>query len=159
MPDIEIENLDPELPEAQALLAASDAFYIDLYPAESNHLESSADLKADNVIFVGCRVGATLVATGAAKLMQDDGRYAEIKRVYVLQGFRGRGLSRAIMRHLEREIRARGVSVCRLETGIRQPEALALYRKLGYVERGPYGAYVEDPLSVFMQKNLDGGSA
>jgi putative acetyltransferase len=42
----------------------------------------------------------------------------------------------------------------RLETGVRQPEALGLYRKLGYRERGPFGAYKPDPLSVFMEKRV-----
>ncbi len=158
MPDPVIEPLDPELPEVRALIAAADEFYTGLYPSESNHLESSDDLKADNVLFVGCRVGGSLVASGAAKIMRDDGCYAEIKRVYVVEGYRGQGLSLAIMRHLEARIRERGIGICRLETGIRQPEALGLYRKLGYVERGPYGTYAEDPLSVFMEKRLHGGA-
>ena len=42
----------------------------------------------------------------------------------------------------------------RLETGTKQPEAIALYRKFGYVERGPFGAYKPDPLSIFMEKRL-----
>jgi putative acetyltransferase len=42
----------------------------------------------------------------------------------------------------------------RLETGVLQTEALGLYRRLGYQERGPYGDYETDPLSVFMEKRL-----
>jgi putative acetyltransferase len=42
----------------------------------------------------------------------------------------------------------------RLETGIHQPEALGLYRAAGFVERGPFGPYRPDPLSVFMEKPL-----
>ena len=56
------------------------------------------------------------------------------------------------MHDLEGELEVRGVTLFRLETGIKQPEALGLYRKLGYRERGPFGAYVADPLSVFMEK-------
>ena len=41
-----------------------------------------------------------------------------------------------------------------LETGIRQPEAIALYRSFGYAERGPFGAYKPDPFSLFMEKRL-----
>jgi putative acetyltransferase len=59
------------------------------------------------------------------------------------------------MCYLETELRKRGVSLFRLETGIRQPEALGLYRKLGYRERGPFGSYRPDPLSVFMEKQFD----
>ena len=42
----------------------------------------------------------------------------------------------------------------RLETGIHQAEALALYRRAGYAERGPFGEYAPDPLSHFFEKNI-----
>ncbi len=151
-PEAAIEHLDPDVAEVQALIAASDAFYDGLYPAESTHLESSADLKRPDVLFIGCRLDGKLVATGAAKIMQDDGTYAEIKRVFVLEQYRGRGLSRKIMQFLETELERRGIRLFRLETGIKQPEALGLYRKLGYRERTPFGSYRPDPLSVFMEK-------
>jgi putative acetyltransferase len=38
--------------------------------------------------------------------------------------------------------------------GVSQPEALGLYRKLGYAERGPFGRYKSDPLSVFLEKKI-----
>lgn len=151
---MEIEYLDPDSAEVQQLIAASDAYYVDLYPAESNHLESSTDLKRPNVLFIGGRLDGRLIASGAAKIMQDDGHYAEVKRVFVLDEYRGRGLSNAIMQYLETELRARGVTLFRLETGVRQPEALGLYRKLGYHERAPFGCYKADPLSVFMEKQV-----
>jgi len=157
MSDGGIEALDPDDAEVQSLIAASDAFYEGLYPAESNHLEAADDLKKPNVLFIGCRVDGKLVASGAAKLMRDDGRYAEIKRVFVVEQYRGRGLSAKIMQHLESELQERGVDLFRLETGVLQPEALGLYRKLGYRERGPFGAYAPDPLSVFMEKSAHSG--
>lgn len=153
-PEMQVEELDPDAEDVRALIAASDAYYGGLYPAESNHLESGEDLKRDGVLFVGCRSGGRLVASGAAKLMRDDGDYAEIKRVFVLEPYRGRGLSNLIMQYLETELIRRGVDTCRLETGVRQPEALGLYRKLGYREREAFGAYRPDPLSVFMEKRL-----
>ena len=156
MPEPRIEILDPASADVCALIAASDAFYLDLYPPASNHLESVDDLGAENVLLVGCRVDGELVASGAAKCMRDDGDYAEIKRVFVLPEFRGRGLSQAIMAHLEAEFARRGICLFRLETGTRQPAALNLYRKLGYRERGPFGAYRPDPLSVFMEKRVAG---
>ena len=154
MPSTDIEYLDPDSAEVQALIALSDAYYVDLYPAESNHLESSDDLKNANVLFVGCRIDEELVASGAAKMMRNDGNYAEIKRVFVLDDYRGQGLSNRIMLFLESELQDRGVSLFRLETGIKQPQALGLYRKLGYKECGPYGSYQPDPLSVFMEKRV-----
>ena len=154
MPDIVIEDLDPGAPEAGAIIAACDAYYSELYPAESNHLESPERLARPDMLFIGCRVDGRLAASGAAKIMHDDGTYAEIKRVFVLDEYRGQGLSLRIMEYLEAEIEKQGVTLLRLETGIYQPAARSLYHKLGYHERGPFGAYVEDPLSVFMEKRI-----
>ena len=64
------------------------------------------------------------------------------------------GFASDVVRCLERYLSAKGVTVARLEAGPRQREALSLYRKLGYTERGPFGSYKPDPLCVFMQKNL-----
>lgn len=55
---------------------------------------------------------------------------------------------------IENHLIDQGICRIRLEAGIYQPEALGLYRRLGYVERGPYGDYAPDPLSVFMEKQL-----
>jgi putative acetyltransferase len=87
--------------------------------------------------------------------LSDDGRYGELKRVFVLESHRGKGYSKAIMEKLEGHLKSSGIALARLETGIRQPEALGLYKRLGYVERAPFGAYVADPLSIFMEKRLD----
>ena len=91
--------------------------------------------------------------------MQDDGHYGEIKRVFVLPEHRGKGLARAIMATLESLLRREGTALARLETGVAQPEALGLYRSLGYRERAPFGTYRPDPLSVFMEKVLQSQGA
>ena len=159
MPEPRIELLDPDAAEVRRIIDAADDYYRRLYPAESNHLESIDDLKRPGMLFVGCRVDGRLTASGAAKIMTDDGTYGEIKRVFVLDDYRGRGLSYRIMDYLEARLREQGIGLFRLETGIHQPEAIGLYRKLGYRERGPFGAYVVDPLSVFMEKRVAGPAA
>ena len=59
------------------------------------------------------------------------------------------------MDRIEDEARAAGMTVARLETGIHQPEAIGLYRKLGYALRDAFGDYpTDDPNSVFMEKRL-----
>jgi putative acetyltransferase len=150
-----IEPTDPESDGARALIALSDAYMTTLYPAESNHLESASALKAPNVLFLGCFLQDQLVGCGAVKILSNDGRYGELKRVFVLESHRGKGYSKAIMEKLEGHLKSSGIALARLETGISQPEALGLYKRLGYVERAPFGAYVEDPLSIFMEKRLD----
>lgn len=151
-----ILDLDPHTAAAGHLLALSDAYMASLYPSESNHMESAQALAADNVVFVGLYDGDLLAGCGAVKIMADDGVYGEIKRVFVLESQRGRGYSKQIMAHLEQVLGTRAVPLARLETGISQPEALALYRSLGYVPRAPFGRYAADPLSVFMEKQLAG---
>jgi putative acetyltransferase len=146
--------LDPWSLAAQQLLAQSDAYMASLYPAESNHLEGPAELAQPHVWFIGLTLDDQVVACGAVKRMHDDGDYGEIKRVFVRPAYRGRGLSRTIMDVLETHLRSQACGCARLETGIHQPEALALYRRLGYVERGPFGSYRPDPLSLFMEKRL-----
>ncbi len=107
-----------------------------------------------NVLFIGGYVGEELVACGAVKLLHDDGSYGEIKRMFVRDAHRGKGYSRLILQHLEAHLKEASIELARLETGVSQPEALGLYRSLGYVEREPFGAYRADPLSVFMEKQV-----
>jgi putative acetyltransferase len=146
--------VDPTSAGARRLIALSDAYMTALYPAESNHFESPEALAGAKVRFVGIHAAGQLIACGGVKLMDDDGAYGEIKRVFVLPEHRGKGLARAIMAALEMQLRRERLRLARLETGIHQPQALTLYRKLGYVERTPFGAYRPDPLSVFLEKPL-----
>jgi putative acetyltransferase len=150
-----VTPVDPTSAGARRLIALSDACMGALYPAESNHFESPEALAAANARFIGIHEAGQLIACGGVKLMDDDGVYGEIKRVFVLPEHRGKGLARALMAALEIQLRRERLRLARLETGISQPEALALYRKLGYVDRKPFGAYRPDPLSVFMEKQLD----
>lgn len=149
-----IEPLNPYSAAATKLLAMSDAYTASLYPAESNHMANPDTLAQSHVHFLGVTVDQTVAACGAVKVMHDDGHYGEIKRLFVLPEFRGRGLSRALMVALESHLQSLQIEWVRLETGIHQPEALALYRQMGYRERGPFGAYRLDPYSVFMEKRL-----
>ena len=153
---IRLETLDPGHPDAQALMARSEALMSALYPAESNHFEPADGLRAPGGSFFGVWRGEVLLGCGGVKFYAgaDEPPYGEIKRLFVLDSERGRGLARRLMARLEAELLARGVQLARLETGIHQPEALGLYRGLGYVERPPFGAYAPDPLSVFFEKRL-----
>lgn len=151
---MEIVTLDPTIAAAESLIALSNAYMQALYPAESNHLESVAALQSANVLFLGAYVNGILAGCGAVKLLDDGAPYGELKRMFVLETYRGKGISKAILHRLEAHLLASGVAIARLETGIRQPEALGLYRHLGYRERAPFGDYLPDPLSLFMEKEL-----
>ena len=82
--------------------------------------------------------------------------YAEVKRVYVHPKSRGLGLGRKIMAHIEAEMLNEERRISRLETGISQPEALGLYRAIGYTDCPAFGNYPsDDPFSIFMEKRLE----
>ncbi|WP_151704612.1 GNAT family N-acetyltransferase [Nitrincola alkalilacustris] len=149
-----IEKIDPNLPEVARLISLSDAYLAELYPAESNHLASIEDLQKPNAALFGCYIGDELVGCGAVRVMSDDGLYGEVKRLFVDERQRGKGLSSAILQRLEAHLQEQGVALARLEVGISQPEALGLYTRYGYQTRPPFGYYREDPYSIFMQKQL-----
>lgn len=143
---------DPEAPGVAALLAAGEAFAAALYPAESNHILGVSALRGQGVVFLVARESSgAAIATGAVAI---KGEEAEIKRMWAEPARRGTGLGPAMLARIEQEARAAGVTVLRLETGIENHAALRLYERAGFVRRGPFGDYAEDPLSVFMEKAL-----
>ncbi len=77
---------------------------------------------------------------------------AEIKRMYVRDEERGRGIGKSVLTELERWARELGFSACVLETGLKQPEAITLYRKCGYETISNYGQYAAVENSVCMKK-------
>jgi putative acetyltransferase len=149
---LSIARESPGQDDVIALIRQSDALMQSLYPADSNHLVDIDALARPAVhLFVAREEGRAL---GCGAFVLGAAGQAEMKRVFVDPAARGKGIARAIMEVLEREAAKRGVTLMQLETGIRQPEAIALYRRFGYAERGPFGAYKPDPLSLFMDKRL-----
>jgi len=147
-----IERADPHLPACVALVQELDRHLNALYPAESNHLMDIGALAAPNVQFFMAQVDGDAVGCGAIKFF--DG-YAEVKRVFVAPRARGLGVARQIIGTLESAALSAGLHTMRLETGIHQPDALALFESVGFVRRGSYGDYPSDePLSVFMERRL-----
>ena len=147
---IAIEN--PRQPEIMALLAQSDIDYAGLYPGESNHLLDVSSLAAPEVTFLVARVSGSAAGFGA--LLRHGAAFGEVKRMYVAPAMRARKLGRLLLSALEDHARTDGLPCVRLETGIRQPEAVALYRSAGYREIPPFGDYAPDALSIFMEKQL-----
>jgi putative acetyltransferase len=140
----------PDQPEVVALIAELDAYQDTLYPAASRYAVDLASLKQSNVLFAVARdINGDAIGCGAIVL---NAEYGEVKRMYVRPRGRGQGVAKKLLALLESHAIESGCGLFRLETGPYQPEALALYASVGYERRGPYGAYPEDPLSVFMQK-------
>lgn len=94
------------------------------------------------------------VACGAWRSFAGSDKVAEVKRVYVAEQTRGRGLARRIMTALEDDARAHGRTRVILETGTAQPEAMALYQALGYEPIERFGFYKDEPGSRCFGKDL-----
>jgi putative acetyltransferase len=142
----------PDQPDIIALIADLDAYQLTLYPPESVYALDMASLKQPNVLFAVARdADGAAVGCGAMVVTPE---FAEVKRMYVRPEARGQGLARRVLSMLEQEAAQRGSTLYTLETGPSQPEAIALYERLGYERCGPYGGYRDDPLSVFMRKQV-----
>jgi GNAT superfamily N-acetyltransferase len=78
----------------------------------------------------------------------------EIKRMFVREAYQRLGLARAVLAELERTAAAAGITRLILETGLAQPEAIALYRSAGYDDIPAFGFYADEPDSVHLGKNI-----
>jgi len=152
-PGAAIRLESPRQSDVMRLLATLDAYLESLYPPESNHILDVDTLCAPNIRFFVARRGGEAVGCGALRI--DSSGYGEVKRMFVHPEARGQRLGRAILARIEDEASREGLECLRLETGIHQAAALALYRRAGYAERGPFGEYAPDPLSHFFEKSIE----
>lgn len=93
-------------------------------------------------------------AVGCGALKEYAPGVVEVKRMYVRDDARGRGVASHVLQALESWAQELGFEKCILETGLRQPEAIALYQKQGYQRIPNYGQYAEVLNSVCFEKLL-----
>jgi putative acetyltransferase len=91
---------------------------------------------------------------GCAAMKPYDADTMELKRMYVIPAYRGRGIASAILQSLENWAGELAYKKCVLETGDQMPEAIALYRKRAYTVIPNYGQYVAIASSICFAKNL-----
>ncbi|MBV2360013.1 GNAT family N-acetyltransferase [Thalassococcus sp. CAU 1522] len=124
-------------------------------PAESCHVMTSLELRASGArVFALRDETGSVQAVGALKPLSGDA--VELKSMHTLSEARGRGFGRTILDRLLGEARSMGARRVFLETGSAPPfaAARALYERAGFALVPPFGDYVEDPLSVFMARDL-----
>lgn len=93
-------------------------------------------------------------AVGCGALKEFAPGLIEVKRMFTLPEKRGIGIATRILTELEKWAAEMSYSKCILETGIGQPEAIALYTKCGYARISNYGQYAGVEHSVCFEKNL-----
>jgi putative acetyltransferase len=146
----------PNQPEIISLIAELDTYQDTLYPAEARYALDLTTLEQESVLFVVARDNdGTAIGCGAVVLGSAAG---ELKRMFVRPSRRAQGAATRVLAKPEVEAVKRGCRLVQLETGPYQPEALAFYKKHGFQVCGAFGDYPEHPLSVFMQKGLNGVS-
>jgi GNAT superfamily N-acetyltransferase len=139
-------------PAATALFAGLNAEIMRRYPSASPSGMDVAAFEAGGGVLAIGYVGEEPACCGGFRPYEGD--TVEIKRMFVAPAWRRRGLSRRLLAFIEAEAARRGFARAVLETGTRQPEAIALYTSAGWQRIPQYGHFTDDPLSVCFAKRL-----
>jgi putative acetyltransferase len=122
------------------------------YPETQQNFTAFNMVKLDAKVIVADDEG-NAVGCGCFRVTENKS-VIEIKRMYVKEESRGQGIAKSILIALEEWALEEGEERAILETGINQPEAISLYKKLGYEQIENYGPYVNNNESVCMGKDL-----
>jgi GNAT superfamily N-acetyltransferase len=139
-------------PVARALVARVQQEYVVRYGGPDEAAVDPAEFVPPAGLFLVAEVDGAPAGCGAWRVHRDG--VVEVKRVYVEPAYRRRGLAQRLMAELERTAAAAGHRAVVLNSGNRQPEALALYAALGYTPVAGYGVYARAPGAVFLGKEL-----
>lgn len=147
-----IRSLRYSDPVVRALEDELQQEYIERYGGEDETPVSPDEFAPPHGQFLVGFLGNEPVATGGFRRHDDD--VAEIKRMYVSHDHRGGGHARRLLAELEARAAAAGYKRLVLETGVRQPEAVALYASSGYAPTDPFGHHAQDDRTRFFAKDL-----
>jgi putative acetyltransferase len=144
--------------DVRALVAELDDILSAAYPPEQRHGLAVDAIFAPNIRFFLARLNGVAAGCGGVALFAD---FAEVKRMYVRDASRGRGVAQALLVRIEQEARVVRLGLLRLETGTRQTAALRFYQRTGFTSCSAFGAYATMPpqavaTSLFLQKDLGG---
>jgi putative acetyltransferase len=142
----------PDTADARMLIEELESHLAPLYPATSRYGYSVEKLINQGVAFFVTRQDGVPAGCGGVQFFNTE--YGELKRMFVRPQFRGLGLAKLMLKHLEDYTREHSISLLRLETGIHQKEAIKLYESAGYKNCPPFGEYTESPLNTFFEKKI-----
>ena len=151
---LEVRAHDYSEPIVAELVEEVQAEYRTRYGDHDRSPIDPADFVAPTGYFLVGWCGAEAAGSVALRALRGRAGIVELKRLYVRDRYRRRGLGRELLRHAERQARAAGYTRVVLETGYLQPEALALYPAEGYLPAPAFGHYADEPGSVHFGKDL-----
>jgi putative acetyltransferase len=154
---IAIELTAEPTEEVRALVGELEAVLAAEYPPEQRHGLSVEAIFRPELRFFLAKMDGVAVGCGGVALFAE---FAEVKRMYVREAERARGVAQALLARIEAETAAAGLTVLRLETGTAQRAAMRLYEKAGFRRCGAFGPYAVMPPertagSVFFEKRLE----
>jgi GNAT superfamily N-acetyltransferase len=142
-------------PVAQHLVERVQQEYVVRYGGRDAAVVDPAEFSPPLGLFLVAEVDGRPAGCGGWRSCGDG--VAEVKRMYVEPAFRRRGIAALVLTELERTAAAAGHRQLVLNSGARQPEALALYDRVGYTPVPGYGVYADAPDAVFLGKALAAG--
>ncbi len=154
--DLVITTENPHSSAAQLLIAHLSADLGSRYGDDGDGAFTPDDVLVRGAAFVVARSRNRPVGCGALRPLEPG--VGEIKRMFVEPDCRGHGVGARILAALEARARDLRYTCLRLETGVRQPEAIRLYESAGYRRIECYGMYAGAPLSVCFEKPLTGAA-
>ena len=158
---IELRPTPLDHPDAAALIALLQAYYLEIYGGHDDTPHTAAEFVPPAGYFVVAYVDGVAVACGGWRARDEDAPPlrpgdAEIKRMFVHPAQRGRGLARAVLADLEASAVRAGRLRMVLETGDRQPAAIGLYVSAGYAPMAPFGTYRDTAAGRYYSRALPG---
>lgn len=146
---LEVSKIDPLSDAGRSLFERLSQEQIDRYGRDGGSpLEA---LAKPEVIFIAAFLNGEAVGCGAVVPLEEG--VGELSRIFVDSSARRNGVGRAIMADLEAQAGARYGRLV-LETGIQQPESIALYEKCGYTPIPCWGKSADNPKSRCYEKRL-----
>jgi putative acetyltransferase len=154
--EITVELVPEATEDVRALIVELEEILSAEYPPEQRHGLALDAIFTPHIRFFLARSKGVAVGCGGVAFFAD---FAEVKRMYVRDVARGRGVAQALLARIEREARDAGFVVLKLETGVRQIAALRFYQRAGFQPCSAFGAYATMApqtiaTSVFLQKQL-----
>ena len=153
---VSVELVRAPTADVRDLIAALDRTLAAEYCAEQRHGLTLDAIFQPHVRFFVARFDGEAMGCGGVALFEG---FAEVKRMYVRDEARGRGIGRGLLERIESEAKESGQTVLRLETGDRQSAAMRLYERAGFRYCAAFGDYArmtpaQVATSIFMEKQL-----
>jgi len=152
MKNLHLKVVYPDDKDLLVLINEQDEELLTRYPKERIFTLDFNHSKINTAIFVVAYSNNIPVGCGAILSMCRE--CVELKRFFVKNSHRRKGIASGILLLLESEAKKHGYSIIKLETGLNQPESLHLYKRFGFYEIEKFGEYINSKYSICFEKKL-----